>query len=75
MSAVGMGQLSYKWRKDEKDITDPKCTGVKGQNLTIPSFEHKHQGHYKCEVKNDRNQTTESNSAKLYLSKYEFHGE
>ena len=68
VSAVGSGQLSFQWKKDGKDITDPEYTGVKGPKLTIPSFWHKHQGNYICNIKNTK-QSINSSPAKLKLSK------
>ena len=68
VSAVGSGHLSYKWKKDGKDITNPNCTGINTPVLTITSFSYEAQGEYACEVKNDH-KTIKSNFAKLELSK------
>ena len=68
VSAVGSGQLYYKWKKDGKDITDPKYTGIDTAALTINSFSDTTQGDYVCVVKNE-NSTVQSNSAKLESSK------
>ncbi len=67
VSAIGSGQLSYKWKKDG-EITDPNCTGVHTAALTISSFSDNSQGDYFCVVKNN-NMTIQSNPAKLELSK------
>ena len=69
VSAVGPGQLSYQWKKDGLDVRDPNCSGIKESKLIIPSFRHKDQGHYKCEIKDDHNKAIESNTAELKLSK------
>jgi hypothetical protein len=69
MSAVGSGQLSYEWKKDELEITDrDHYTGINTAALTISSFSDKCQGDYLCIVKND-NVTIESKHAKVELSK------
>ena len=64
VSAIGLGSLSYKWKKDGQDITDPECTGVDTSNLTICSFSHEHVGSYMCIVSNHQ-MTVESNPAEL----------
>ena len=66
--AVGSGHLSYKWKKDGEDITDPNCTGIDTSTFKISCFSSKFQGEYICEVKNDH-KTIKSNPAKLELSK------
>ena len=68
VSAAGSGQLYYKWKKDGKDITNPKYTGIDTASLTINSFSDMSQGEYMCVVKNDSN-TIQSNPARLELSK------
>ena len=68
VSAVGSGHLSYKWKKDGEDITDPNCTGIDTHTLNISYFSSKFQGEYICKVKNDH-KTIKSNPAKLELSK------
>ena len=70
VSAVGSGQISYKWKKDERDITHlNNCTGIDTEVLTITSFSDKYQGSYKCEVK-DGVQTIMSTIANVEISKY-----
>ena len=66
--AVGSEQLFYQWKKDNKDITDSKITGINRQKLTISSFGCSHQGDYTCEV-NNGHKTITSSCAKLKLSK------
>ena len=68
VSAIGPEPLTYKWKKDGEDITDPNCSGMNTPVLTITSFSYETQGKYTCEVKNDH-KTITSNSAKLELSK------
>ena len=68
VSAVGSGQLSYQWKKDGRDITDPNCSGINTEDLVINSFSEINQGRYVCIVKSD-NRTIQSNPAKLELSK------
>ena len=68
VSAVGSGPLSYKWKKDREDITDPNFTGIDAHTLNISCFSSKFQGEYICEVKDDH-KTIKSNPAKLELSK------
>jgi hypothetical protein len=69
VSAVGSGQLSYQWKKDELEITDDDhYTGINTAALTIFSFSDKCQGDYLCIVKND-DVTIESKHAKVERSK------
>ena len=69
VSAVGSGQLSYEWKKDQQEITDhDHYTGINTAALTITSFSDKYQGNYLCKVKND-NATIESKHSKVELSK------
>ena len=64
VSAIGAGHLNYKWKKDEKDVNDPGCTGVDTSTLTIISFSSAYVGKYTCAVK-DSHRTIESDSAQL----------
>ena len=69
VSAVGSGQLYYKWKKDQQEITDrDHYAGIDTEALTITSFSDKYQGDYLCIVKND-DATIESKHAKVKLSK------
>ena len=68
VSAVGSGNLKYKWKKDGKEFSDSNCTGMDTSALTIISFSCENEGDYTVEVNNDH-KTIESNSAKLELSK------
>ena len=69
VSAIGSGQLFYKWNKDQREITDrDHYTGINTAALTITSFSEKYQGDYICIVKND-NVTIKSKHAKVELSK------
>ena len=68
VSAVGSGHLSYKWKKNGEDITDPNFTGIDTHTLNISCFSSKFQGEYICKVKDDH-KTIKSNPAKLELSK------
>ena len=68
VSAVGSGQLSYKWNKDGQEITDQDyCSGIDTASLTITSFSDHNQGNYMCIVNSDST-FIQSNSAKLELS-------
>ena len=69
VSAIGSGELYYKWKKNGQDITDPNCTEIETASLTITSFSEQNQGKYMCEIKNAL-KTVESHSVKLELSKY-----
>ena len=69
VSAVGSGQLSYEWRKDQQKITDrDDYDGIDTAALTITSFSDKYQGDYLCVVKNN-DAVVESKHAKVELSK------
>ena len=69
VSAVGSGQLSYQWKKDQQEITDrDHYTGINTAALTITSFSDRYQGDYQCIVKND-DATLESKHARVELSK------
>ena len=69
VSAVGSGQLSYEWKKNQREITDrDHYAGIDTAALTITSFSEKYQGDYICIVKND-NVTIKSKHAKVELSK------
>ena len=69
VSAVGSGQLNYKWKKDGQEIIDPNCAGIDTAALIILSFSDKNQGSYKCEIKDDV-QTINTNTANLEISRY-----
>ena len=69
VSAVGSGQLSYEWKKDQQEITDhDHYDGIDTATLTITSFSDKYQGDYLCIVKNN-DAVIESKHAKVELSK------
>ena len=69
VSAVGSGQLSYKWKKDGQEISDDAyCTGTDEASFIITSFSEEQQGHYICAVKNHIT-SVESSPVKLKLSK------
>ena len=68
VSAVGLGHLRYKWKRDGQDIIDSNCAGIDTSDVTINSFSEMNQGDYTCIVMND-NTSIQSNSAKLELSK------
>ena len=69
VSAVGEGNLSYQWKKDDLDITDRRCIGIDTSTLTIISFSDAHVGKYTCTVQ-DSKTSVQSNPAQLDLSKY-----
>ena len=69
VSAVGSGCLSYKWKKNGEDITQPDFTGISTPTLKISSFMAEHQGSYTCTV-SDGQKFVESNPAELKLSKH-----
>ena len=66
VSAIGAGPLQFKWTKNGKDITDPKCTGTNMPILTIHSFSQAHEGNYTCIVSNNH-KTLPSEPATLAL--------
>ena len=69
MSAVGSGQLSYRWKKGGQGISDDaSCTGTDAASLGIASFSEEEQGLYTCIVKNHI-MSVESSPGKLQLSK------
>ena len=68
VSAVGLGHLRYKWKRDGQDIFDPNCAGIDTSDVTINSFSEMYQGDYACIVMND-NTSVQSSFAKLELSK------
>ena len=68
VSAIGAGDLNYKWKKDEKEVSDPGCTGVDTSTLTIVLFSSAHVGKYTCTVR-DCYRSVESKSAELYFGK------
>ena len=68
VSAVGSGQLSYEWKKNQQEITDrDHYTGINTAALTITSFSDKYQGDYLCIVKNNE-AVIQSKHAKVELS-------
>ena len=68
VSAIGAGNLNYKWKKDGKDVSDPGCTGVDTSTLTIVPFSSAHVGKYTCTVR-DCHRSVESKSAELDFGK------
>ena len=68
VSAVGLGHLRYKWKRDGQDIIDSNCAGIDTSDVTINSFSEMNQGDYTCIVMND-NTSVQSSSAILELSK------
>ena len=70
VSAVGSGQLSYEWKKNQKEIIDrDHYDGIDTAALTITSFSDICQGEYSCIMKNDDDATIESKHAKVESSK------
>ena len=70
VSAVGSGQLSYEWKKDQQKITDRyHYDGIDTTALTITSFSDKYQGDYLCVAKNN-DAVIESKHSKVELSKW-----
>ena len=70
VSAIGAGNLNYKWKKDGKDVTDPGYAGVDNSTLTIDLFTSAHVGIYTCTV-GDSHRSVESDPAQLLdLGKY-----
>ena len=69
VSAVGSGSLSYQWKKNKEDVTQPDYTGTDTPTLKISSFVNEHQGSYSCIVSNGQ-KSVESKLAELMLSKY-----
>ena len=68
VSATGAKPLYYKWRRNGKDITHPKCSGIDTPTLFISYFSPENQGDYTCIVSDDQ-EAIESVSAKLMLGK------
>ena len=68
VSANGAEHLSYKWKKDGEDITDPKCIGTDRPTLTIGEFIRDNQGKYSCVINNSHS-SIESEPASLALGK------
>ena len=69
VSAIESGSqpLSFKWKKDNRDLTDTRIfTGVEESNLKISSFSAKEQGRYSCIV-SDGCWSVESGSAELVI--------
>ena len=72
VSAIGPGQLSYCWKKDGKPISDLKCRGTDGPNLTIDKFSTGDQGVYLCVIATENSHNSiESNPANMVLGKYQ----
>ena len=64
--AIGAENLSYNWRKDEKDISNERIDGICTTTLTISEFLPDDQGKYSCVIKNCNN-SIESEQADLAL--------
>ena len=62
VSAVGVGSLSYEWKRDGEVIGHERI-------LTIPSFSPKDQGSYTCTVKDKKSQSVTTIPAALEMSK------
>ena len=70
VSVVGSEQLSYEWKKNQKEIMDrDHYDGIDTAALTITSFSDICQGDYLCIVKNNDDATIESKHTKVELSK------
>ena len=70
LTAVGSGQLSYEWKKNQKEIIDrDHYDGIDTATLCITSFSDVCQGEYMCIVKNNDDAIIESKHAKVELSK------
>ena len=63
---AGAEHLSYKWKKDGEDITNPKYTGIDTSTLTIEEFSEDDQGTYYVVIKNSHS-PIESEQANLAL--------
>ena len=69
VSAVGSGQLSYEWKKNQEEIIYcDHYDGIDTAALTITSFSDVCQGDYLCIVKNNDDATIESKHTKVELS-------
>ena len=66
VSATGAEYLTYKWKKDGEDITDPKYSGMDTSTLTIEKFLEDDQGTYYVVIKNSHS-PIESEQANLAL--------
>ena len=66
VSATGVEYLTYKWKKDGEDITDPKYSGIDTSTLTIEKFLEDDQGTYYVVIKNSHS-PIESEQANLAL--------
>ena len=67
VTANGMGDISYKWKKDDHDIntsTYPCCEGAITKTLTITCALPLYTGHYNCIVRNEFGEI-ESQTAEL----------
>ena len=70
VSAVGLEQLSYEWKKNQNEITDrDHYDGIDTATLYITSFSDVCQGEYMCIAKNNDDATIESKHANVELSK------
>lgn len=64
VEALGLGTLSYQWKKDGEDIDEiqyPNCSGVETATLNISPFSSEYEGNYSCLVKDEAGQDIESN--------------
>ena len=64
VDALGLGTLSYQWKKDGEHIDEaeyPNCSGVETATLTITPFSSEYEGNYSCLVKDEAGQDIESN--------------
>ena len=68
MSATGADHLSYQWKKDGENITNPKCFGTDTPMLSITEFVKEDEGEYSCLIKNSQS-SIESEKANLALGK------
>ena len=66
MTVTGVEHLSYKWKKDGEDITNPKYSGIDTSILTIEEFSKDDQGTYNVVIKNSHS-PIESEQANLAL--------
>ena len=67
VSAIGPKPLTYRWKKDEAEISDD--TNI--DKLIITSFSNKHQGSYSCIISGGQ-QSIETMSASLGLGIYKY---
>ena len=68
VAATGAGTLVYQWMKDEKVVLGDKSHCYHGEDtptLQITSFSPKHEGRYKCVIKNEHSDVLYSSPADL----------